>query len=184
MNIFNRLFAALALFGALTVPAFAEALTDTQQQALTERVESFDTAMRENDMQTVMGVVPPKVLEKIAAGAGMSVDDLLAAMQAQMDEVMGKVEIVSFGMELDGVEYTTFDSGVVYGMIPTETVIDLGKEAGGKMRAKSDTLGLLDGDTWYLVRIDDPQQVAIIKEVYPEFADVAFPAGTVEPVTE
>ena len=184
MNIFNRLFAALALFGALTVPAFAEALTDTQQQALTERVESFDTAMRENDMQTVMGVVPPKVLEKIAAQSNMSVADLVTAMQTQMDEIMGKVEIVSFGMNLDGVAYESFDSGIVYGMIPTETVIDLGADAGGKMKATSQTLGLLDGDTWYLVRIDDPAQVAIIKEIYPEFADVEFPAGTVVPVTE
>lgn len=184
MIILNRALAALALLVALAVPAVAQDLTEAQQTALTERVESFDTAMRENDMQTVMGVVPPKVLEKIAAQSNLSVDDLLAAMQAQMDEIMGKVEIVSFGMELDGVEYTTFDSGIVYGMIPTETVIDLGADAGGKMRATSKTLGLLDGDTWYLVRIDDPAQVAIIKEIYPDFADVEFPAGTVEPVTE
>jgi hypothetical protein len=184
MTILNRALAALALLVALAVPAVAQDLTEAQQTALTERVESFDTAMRENDMQTVMGVVPPKVLEKIAAQSNLSVDDLLAAMQAQMDEIMGKVEIVSFGMELDGVEYTTFDSGIVYGMIPTETVIDLGADAGGKMKATSQTLGLLDGDTWYLVRIDDPAQVAIIKEIYPDFADVEFPAGTVEPVTE
>ena len=117
MIILNRALAALALLVALAVPAVAQDLTEAQQTALTERVESFDTAMRENDMQTVMGVVPPKVLEKIAAQSNLSVDDLLAAMQAQMDEIMGKVEIVSFGMELDGVEYTTFDSGIVYGMI-------------------------------------------------------------------
>lgn len=184
MAMLNRALAALALLLAFAVPAFAEALTAEQEAALTERVESFDTAMRENDMQEVMGVVPPKVLEKIAAQSGVSVDVLLAAMQEQMDEIMGNVEIVSFGMNLEGVEYTTFESGIVYGMIPTETVIDLGPDAGGKMRAKSQTLGLLDGDTWYLVRIDDPGQVAIIKEIYPEFADVEFPAGSVEPVTE
>lgn len=184
MAIFNRALAALALLLAFAAPAFAEELTAEQSAALAERVESFDTAMRENDMQEVMGVVPPKVLEKIAAQSGVSVDVLLAAMQEQMDEIMGNVEIVSFGMNLEGVEYTTFESGIVYGMIPTETVIDLGADAGGKMRAKSETLGLLDGDTWYLVRIDDPGQVAIIKEIYPEFADVEFPAGTVEPVTE
>jgi hypothetical protein len=184
MAVFNRILTALALVVAFAVPAFAEELTAEQQAALTERVESFDTAMRENDMQTVMGVVPPKVLEKIAAQSNLSVEDLLAAMQAQMDEIMGKVEIVSFGMNLDGVEYTTFDSGIVYGMIPTETVIDLGADAGGKMKATSQTLGLLDGDTWYLVRVDDPAQVAIIKELYPDFADVEFPAGTAVPVTE
>lgn len=184
MRRLNRAVAALALFAALAVPAFAEELTPEQEQALTERVESFDAAMRENDMQTVMGVVPPKVLDKIAEQSGVSVDQLLAAMQDQMDEIMGRVEIVSFGMTLDDVEYTTLESGIVYGMIPTETVLDLGSDAGGKMRATSETLGLLDDGTWYLVRVDDPAQVAIIKEIYPEFADVEFPTGKVEPVTE
>ena len=184
MRMVHRALAALALLLAIAAPALADDLTEAQQAALTERVESFDAAMRESDMQEVMGVVPPKVLDKIAAQSGLSVDDLLAAMQTQMDEIIGTVKIESFGMDLEGVEYTALDSGIVYGMIPTETVIDLGAEGGGKMRATSQTLGLLDGDTWYLVRIDDAAMAAIIKDVYPEFADVEFPAGTVEPVTE
>ncbi len=184
MTILNRILAATALLFALATPAFAQGLSAAQQQALSDRVESFDAAMKENDMQVVMGVVPPKVLDKIASQSGMSVDDLLAAMQAQMDEVMGKVEIVSFGMDLENADFVTLPSGMTYAMIPTETVIDLGADAGGKMKATSQTLGLLDDDTWYLVRIDDPAQVAIIKEIYPDFADVEFPAGTVEPVTE
>jgi hypothetical protein len=35
-----------------------------------------------------------------------------------------------------------------------------------------------------LVRVQDAPQVAILKEVYPAFADVAFPTGSMEPVTE
>ena len=57
-------------------------------------------------------------------------------------------------------------------------------EAGGKYRSTTKTLGLHEGDVWYLVRIDDAQQVAILKEVYPAFADVEFPTGTMEQVTE
>lgn len=184
MTVSGRLIAALLLLLALGSGAFAQGVSSAQQDALAERVESFDVAMRENDMQTVMGMIPPKVLEKIAAASGMSVDILLAAMQEQIDQIMGTVEIVSFGMDLDEAEFVTLESGLIYALIPTETVIDLGADGGGKMRATSQTLGLLDDDTWYLVRTDDPAQVAIIKEVYPEFADVEFPAGSVEPVTE
>jgi hypothetical protein len=35
-----------------------------------------------------------------------------------------------------------------------------------------------------LPRVDDARQVAILKQVYPGFADVEFPAGTMESVTE
>jgi hypothetical protein len=61
--------------------------------------------------------------------------------------------------------------------------MDLG-EAGGKIKATSSTLGLLDEETWYLVRVEDAQQVEILKEVYPAFADVEFPTGSMEPVAE
>ena len=60
--------------------------------------------------------------------------------------------------------------------------MDMGE--GGKYRAQSSTLGLLDGETWYLVRVEDPQQVALLKEIYPAFADVVFPTGSMEPVKE
>ena len=183
MRILTRVLAAFALVLALAGAATAQGLSPEQQQALSDRVASFDTAMKANDMKSVMGVVPPKVLDKIAATYNVSIDELLVAMQQQMDEAMKSVTIVSFGMDLPAAEYITLADGTTYAMIPTETVIDLGAN-GGKMRAKSKTLGLLDGETWYLVRVEDPQHVAILKQVYPGFADVTFPTGSMEPVTE
>jgi hypothetical protein len=130
-----------------------------------------------------MGVVPPKVLEKIAAKYNVTAEQLVQATQQQFDETMKTVEIVSFGMEIDSAEIIALADGTPYALIPTETVMDLG-DNGGKIRAKSSTLGLLDGTTWYLVRVEDAQQVAVLKEVYPAFADVVFPTGSMEPVTE
>ena len=67
MRIFTRILAAFALVLALGGAATAQGLSPEQQQALSDRVASFDTAMKANDMKSVMGVVPPKVLDKIAA---------------------------------------------------------------------------------------------------------------------
>ena len=183
MRMFTRILAAFALVLALAGAATAQGLTPEQQQALSDRVASFDTAMKANDMKSVMGVVPPKVLDKIAATYNVTIDELLVAMQQQMDEAMKSVTIVSFGMDLPAAEYITLADGTTYAMIPTETVIDLGAN-GGKMKATSKTLGLLDGETWYLVRVDDPAQATMLKEIYPAFADVEFPPAVTEPVTE
>jgi len=181
MRLFTRILAAFALTLALAGAATAQGLSAAQQQALGDRVASFDTAMKANDMKAVMGVVPPKVLDKIAATYNVTVDELLIAMQQQMDEAMKSVTILSFGMDLAAAEYITLADGTTYAMIPTETVIGAN---GGKLRAKSKTLGLLDGETWYLVRVDDPAQATMLKEIYPAFADVEFPPAVTEPVME
>ena len=182
MALFTRLFAALGLVLALTLPVFAQELDDAQRAALVARIESFDAAMKASDMSGVLGVVPPKMLEKIAAANSVTVEQLIAATQDQINEALKSMTIVSFGMDLEAAQFVALADGTPYALIPTETLMDLGE--GGKYRAKSSTLGLLDGETWYLVRIEDPQQVALLKEVYPGFADVAFPTGSMEPVTE
>jgi hypothetical protein len=182
MRLFHRILAAALLTFALIGSAFAAELTAEQQSSLNARVESFDAAMKGNNMVEIMGVVPPKVLEAIAAKFGVTSEQLVEATQQQFDEAMKSVTLVSFSMDTEKAEIVALADGTPYALIPTETVMDLGEH--GKMRATSSTLGLLDGETWYLVRVEDAQQVAILKEVYPAFADVVFPTGSMEPVTE
>ena len=182
MALFNRFAVALGLVLALTLPGVAQQLDDAQKAALAARIEMFDAAMKASDMTGVLGVVPPKMLEKIAAANSVTIEQLMVATQQQIDEALKSMTIVSFGMDLEAAEFLALADGTPYALIPTETVMDLGES--GKYRAKSSTLGLLDGATWYLVRVEDPQQVALLKEVYPGFADVVFPTGSMEPVTE
>lgn len=180
---FKHLFAAAAVVVSLAAPVLAAEFTDEQLEGLAARIESFDAAMKTSDMSLVMDVVPPKVLDKIAANFNVTTEQLIEATQQQMDQVMKDVEIVSFGMDLEAAEFFETADGTAYALIPTETVMDMGA-AGGKVKATSSTLGLFDEETWYLVRVEDAQQVAIFKEVYPAFADVEFPTGSMEPVTE
>ena len=49
---------------------------------------------------------------------------------------------------------------------------------------RSATLALQDEGLWYLVRGSDAQQVAILREAYPEYEAVAFPDATMELVKE
>jgi hypothetical protein len=172
---------------ALAVPRLAEqmspALTEEQQAGLEARIATFDAAMRANDMATIMGVIPPAMLEKIATQYGLTTEQAIQATQQAMDEALKTVTFVSFSMDVDNATVAAQADGSPYLLIPTETVMDLG-EAGGKIRATSQTLGLLDGETWYLIRVDDPAQVAIVKDLYPGLADVEFPPGSMEPVTE
>lgn len=182
MAFITRLAAALALILTLAAPAAAQALNDAQQKALQDRVDAFDESMRVSDMAGVMGVIPPRVLDKIASTYGITTADLIASAQQQIDEALKSIKIESFGMDLDAAESVALDDGTLYALIPTETVMDLG--TAGKHRSRTSTLAVLDEGTWYLMAVDDPQQIAIFKEVYPNMADIEFPKATMEVVTE
>ncbi len=100
---------------------------------LVDRIASFDAAMRANDLTSIMTAVPPKVLDSIATQYKVTNEQLLQAMQQQFDEAMKTVTLVSFGMDLEAAEFVTLPDGTEYALIPTETVMDLGAAAGGKM---------------------------------------------------
>jgi hypothetical protein len=168
---------------AQQIYAPSEAMQPSQYYALVARIDSFNSAMKTNDMATIMSVIPPKVLDAISAQYGVTNEQLIEAGQQQLNAAMQTVKLESFGMDLENGEFYRLADDTLYGLLPTETVMDLG-EAGGKIRAKAATLALLDGETWYLVRVEDAQQVGILKTVYPQFADVTFPTGSMEPVTE
>jgi hypothetical protein len=181
MVLFSRLISALGLVAALASPAFAAELTHEQQAGLDARVASFDSAMRYSDMAGILGVIPPAVLTQIATNYGVTTEDLVSAAQEQIDEALQSIGIESFGMDTTDVDAIEIDDGAIYAMIPTETVMDLGQA--GKMRLTSETLALLDDGTWYLMAVDDPEQIAVLRQVYPAFADVEFAAATTEDVT-
>ncbi|MHB1101529.1 MAG: hypothetical protein ACYC0C_01850 [Devosia sp.] len=172
--------ALLAAVLLLPVSVGARQLTEAEKASLVEAVTAFDTAMQEADIEGIVGVVPPKVFEHIAAQGGLETEALIASVIEQTREVMASITFDSFGMNMSAASYKEAADGTPYVLIPTETVVDLVES--GKIRAASDTLAMLDEGLWYLIRTDDASTLAIIKEIYPTYAAVEFPAGTMEAV--
>jgi hypothetical protein len=168
---------ALLLAAASTL---ARPLTDAETSSLAATVETFDAAMAAQDYATVVKTIPPRIMAFIAKQAGVEVDALHEIIITQMRAALADVKLLSFGMDLDKARHQELPNGEPYVLLPTETKIDLG--AGGKFIAKSDTLALLDEGVWYLLRVNEAQQVAIMRQVYPEFAGIEFSPGTMEPL--
>lgn len=180
MRAFLKSFLAVPLLLASLAVADARPLTADEKQQLEQAVQSFDAAMRGNDYEVIANTIPPRVLDFIAKQANMEVDALRTIVVQQMQAALATVKLESFSMDFAGLTEKELPGGEPYVLIPTETVIS--SEATGKMVAKSDTLALLDEGKWYLLRVNDAQQVAIMRQVYPEFASVEFPGGTMEAV--
>ena len=172
----------LALLVVGMVPAAARPLTEAETTALADKVAAFDAAIRDGDYAEIVEVLPPPMLDYIAKQAGVSVDELLVGLKGQMEEIFASVEIVSFGMDVAAAEERELADGSPYVLIPTNTVMEA--EGMGRVRVDSQTLGLLDSADWYLIRVGDAAMVGVLRQVYPEFAGVEFPAETMTAVEE
>ena len=179
LSLFRRAGLAGLLALSLLLPVAAREVTEDEKAALGEAIAGFDAAMRANDMVRIMGTIPPRMLDAMAAQFSLTVEDLRAAMAQQMQEAMQNVLLVSFGMDFAGTTYAELADGMPYALIPTETVMEV--PGTGKIKAVSETLGLIDEGSWYLLRVE-ASQLPLLIQVYPGFADVQFSPGTMEAV--
>ena len=178
----SRLLAVVAVLLAAIGPAAARPASDAEIAALEQRIDSFDVAMRNGDYAAITTVIPPPVLAHIAEQANVPIDQLQTALAEEMARVLETVTLVSFGMELEDAEHRELADGTPYLLIPTETILEA--EGLGKMKVSSFTLAMLDAGDWYLVRTSDAAMVGILRQVYPQFTGVTFPADTTTPLGE
>jgi hypothetical protein len=168
----------LAALIAFSPVAFARDLTAEESAAFDQTVADFNAAMGRGDMTAIAEAIPPRAIAYIATSAGITTEQLMAAMMEQMEGVMASVTIESFSMDMENAEHRELADGTPYLVIPTSTTIDMG--ATGKVTEKSPTLAIMDEGVWYLMRMADPEQVQILVGAYPQFAGVTFPPASTE----
>lgn len=178
----RRGFASLCLLAAL-VAGIGPARADTTpidaaaKAALARTIETFDGAMREANVAHVFETMPARILELIATRAGLSVDALRAAMSEHMRSTLATVRFESFGFDMSKADYRRLPSGEPFVLIPTSTMI---LTNGERVRQTSTTLALPGDGKWYLLRISDDNQLALLHAAYPQFRNVEISLGTME----
>ena len=169
--------ALAAIAPVLAPPADARGLEDHERSTLASTVDEFNTAMRNDNYERIIATVPPKMVEVVAKKVQLPVSEVRTSMVSAMRNVTNSVKIESFSMDVGKAEYQEANGGEPYALIPTETVL---AADGQRYRVKSKTLALLDGATWYLVRVGEPSQVVVLRSAYPQFAGIEFSEGVME----
>lgn len=175
-EMFKLRFAAclLAVSPVAWVPVAAQEITQMDRAALEARIAAFDSVVNGGRIGETVDFLPPRLISMIAEKVGMPEPAFRAMMVTQMAELLKVATFVSFGMNIDAATTATTPGGRrTYMLIPTESVFDIADA--GRMRAKSSTVALKDDGQWYLVRIDNAQQIVMLRNAYPEFAGVDFP---------
>ena len=157
----------------------ARSLTNGERTALFESVAAFNAAMGSMDLRRVVDVVPPRLLDHIGRQAGVSRPQLIEAMVAAMQTGFAQITIESFSMDVDAARYATTSNGEPYAFIPTRTIVSTNA---GRLRTNSNALALIDGGKWYLLTLDDPGNLQLFRQLYPQFQGVTFPKGSMEAI--
>lgn len=168
----------LLVAALLASPALAREVTEADRAEVADLVAEFGEVVEIGDMPGLVGFIPPPVITTIAEANGISEEVLLDAMTVAMTEALSGVTFESFEMDLEAAEAGETPQGRPYMTIPTTSVMMV--EGAGRATATSTTLALEDGGEWYVARIDDATQLAVLYDTYPDFAGIEFPEGTME----
>ena len=170
--------AALLVLQAMTAEARARTLDDQEKAALARTIADFDKAFREARYDDVVAVVPPRIVAAIAKKNGVTVENLKPAIAAVITAALAAVKVESFSIDISQAEYKELPNGSPYALIPTKTVMDAGDK--GRFAESTFSLAIIDDGKWYVIRVNDVANLIIMRSVYPEFAGVELPSGSME----
>ena len=153
------------------------ALPANDRADIAKRITSFERAFLAGQTNQIINVIPPRLITAIATTEGVPEKALRREMAKATREATRKVKVVSFGMALDQAKFLTTPSGRPYGLIPTQTVVQIPGST-SKLQSNNTTLTLEDGGKWYLMRIDEGRQIELLRNAYPDFKGVTLPKGT------
>lgn len=159
----------------LATPALARPLTEAEQTSLQAQLDAFMAAMDARDWDAISGSIPPRVLGVMGEEAGMDPDQIRTLMVQLMSHQMMQVEVQKAEFHPEGLDA---NDGEVAGAAVVQTFVPLDWGflfQGQPMEGTSPTLALYEGDTWYLLRIEDPAQRDLVNRAYPFLAEVEFP---------
>ena len=126
----------------------------------------------------VVAVVPPRIVAAIAKKNGVTVENLKPAIAAVITAALAAAKVESFSIDISQAKYKELPDGSPYALIPTKTVIDAGDK--GRFAESTFSLAIIDDGKWYVIRVNDVANLIIMRSVYPEFAGVELPSGSME----
>ena len=141
---------------------------------MAKAIEKFDNDFSNNDFDGVVEAIPAKIIEKIANKASTDLKKLKAAMKTQMTSAMETVKLHSFSMDVDEAKIEQTTTGRLYSLVPTTLSMSI-PSLKKKIDIDTHTLAIHDNNKWYLMRVESPQHIEILSEVYPDLKGLKFP---------
>jgi hypothetical protein len=175
--IFRIIGAAIAFTLALAGASHARGLNDAEKASLSATVSDFNGAIKSANIDRISQTVPPRIFDLLAKKSNVDAAVIRETMLQLLKSAMDEAPFEAFSMDVQNAAFKETPQGEPYALIPTEVAIAID---GKRFKVSTHTLALIDGETWYLVRVSEQQQIALLREAYPNFVAEEFPESRTE----
>lgn len=153
----------------ITTDQFPQSVQD-EESKLDARVSEFENAFLNNDMSKIVDFIPPKVLKRILSENNTTTAQLKISMDEMWKATLENVAIEKVKLDRSQNNIEVLENGRPYKVILTTLIMSLKDEPSTLITAKSETLAFFDAGEWYIVRLDEPAQIKMFKDEYPDLA--------------
>ena len=155
----------------------AEQLSALNPDTLSSAMRELLTAAIARDLQGTLKYVAPRKIQKIAAAMGKSREDTLAEMVriGQAIDQRDGVKVWTGSYDLDAAQYGKTSAGREYALFPYSRTFE---RNGNTFERTYPTLASIDQGQIFITPISDDLLLPELIELYPDLAEVPFPAGT------
>lgn len=155
----------------LGLPCAGYAMTEPDCSEIPGAVDGFLAAYEARDADAIIGAMPPDYLEahadRLGVGAGFYRSVVVSMTAAAL--TAGAIEELEFDLAATACGTTT--DGRTYGLVPTRSIA---RKNGARQEILAETLALRDAGRWWLIQVNDENQISVLREVYPAFREVRF----------
>lgn len=155
----------LAVLLALAGPVFAQ---DGTVEGLVARVDAYEALMAQGQFAQALDYMPPSLMAAVAKQAGTDEAGFRRMMTEQIQQVADSVDMKSavFDIPVEGVAVDHAEGGRAYAVLTSKSAFP----ALGVPEMTAPILALVEGDDWYLVRIESPMHKMMLSQVFPDLA--------------
>ena len=184
--------ALLCSFSAKAQPTVAEPTAATQQapstatqstlnrELLGQAMHKLLRATINRDLETTVGYVAPRKIQKISQAMGKSREATIAELiriGREADE-RNRVQVTTGFYDLDAAQYGTTSIGRSYALLPYTRTF---RKEGTSVDLSYLTLASMDGDQIFITPLSDATLLPELIELYPDLAEIRLPATGISP---
>ena len=147
------------------------ALSSDLDEALNQSLDAFEATLADENMGGLVEFMPPRIVETMSTQNRVTKAQLIAQLDSTWAQTAALVKINQFEITRDGTKIELASSGRPYKILPTQVDMQI-LTTDTNAVAESETLAFLENGKWYVVRLDEPQMVAMFETAYPDLNEV------------
>lgn len=160
----TKLFTATSF---ITLSATAVAYDKQDQTVIKQKMAIVETSVKAGQAKPILDVMPPKIFAVIGKEFDVSGEKIKDGMLKIADQQLAKTDLSSlrYTYDIEAAKVLTSETGRDYVIIPTVFTTQ-------GSTVKSHVVALKDDGTWYIVRIESPYQINLLKQAYPDMKHI------------